>query len=332
MRATRRLPLIIAVGLAVAVAFSGCGVAANDTAATVDGVTISASLVNDLASDDAFVGAMASQALDAPRDGVVAGDTARQVLSFLITSEVLAQEVQRWGAEVDDDGITEAESMIDEQAPRLDGRARDVVLRFLVDRAALQARLAALDPSSEDDMRRLYDGVPTYWDQVCLTAVVVPQDVIADAREAVAGGSTLEELAEEADGSQVVATPEQCLPHQYLPEVLRARVASAAAGELEGPIADVFPGQDAVVFFEVERVQVLAFGDAGDELEQLAQSIAQNGVEAWLNLKVNQAVEVDPRYGSEVEVDQQGLRVLAPATPLGADAGGAADAIVGATP
>ena len=332
MRATRRLPLIIAAGLAAVVAVSACGVAANDTAGTVGDVTISATLVNDLASDDAFVGAMASQALDTQREGVVDGDSARQVLSFLVTSEVLAQEVQHWGAEVTDANTADGESTIDQQAPRLQGRARDVVLRYLVDRAALQERLSSLDPSSEEDMRRLYDGAPSYWDQVCLTAVVVPADAIADARAALAGGSTLEDLEAAADGSQVVATPEQCLPRQYLPEVLRDRVAAAKAGEVEGPVAGAFPGQDAVVWFRIERTQVLAFPDAGPDLEQLVRAIAQNGVDAWLNLKANQAVEIDPRYGSEVEVGQQGLTVLAPATPLGAGSSRLADAMTGATP
>jgi hypothetical protein len=306
--------------LTVAVGASACGVAANDTAATVGDTTISATLVNDLVASDAFMSAMSSQALQDQREGVVDGPAARQVLSFLITSEVMSQEVQRWKAKVTDADTSEAESTIDQQAPNLRGRARDVVLRFLVDRAALQARLSEIDPSSDADMRRLYDGVPSYWDQVCITAVVVPATAVAEAHRALAGGVPLEDMESKVQGSKVAALAKQCLPRQYLPEKLRAAIAKAATGKLVGPVADVFDGDDAVVFFRVQSVKVVSFSDAATELRQLVQSIAQQGVSAWLNLKANSDVVVDPRYGSDVEVGQQGLTVLAPAVPLGTPA------------
>ena len=337
MRSPRRLLLITAMCLTVSVGASACGVAANDTAATVGGTTISATLVNDLVASDAFMSAMSSQALQDQREGVVDGPAARQVLSFLITSEVMSQEVQRWKAKVTDADTSEAESTIDQQAPNLRGRARDVVLRFLVDRAALQARLGQLDPSSESDMRRLYDGVPKYWDQVCLTAVVVPATAVAEARRALADGVSLDDMESKVQGSKVAAVAKQCTPRQYLPEKLRAAVLDATTDKVVGPVADVFDGDDAVVFFRVQSVKVVSFSDAASELRQLVQSIAQQGVSVWLNLKANDAVVVDPRYGDQVEVGQQGLTVLAPAVPVGtpsATAGSAAASAgaAGATP
>lgn len=332
MRAARRHLLITVLGLTAALGLASCGVAADDTAATVGGVPISASLVNELAADDPFMGALASQALETQREGVVAGDSARQVLSFLITNEVLAQEVQRWGAEVDSDH-SQAEQQIDEAAPGLKGRARDVVLRYLLDRAALQARFSELDPSSEEDMRKLYDGIPAYWDQVCMTAVAVPADSIAAARAALADGAELEDLEGAAEGSTVVATPEQCIPVQSLPEPLRDRVTDGRTGVLVGPVEDVFDGDDAVVWLRVESSGIVPFEEAGPFLEQLIQTVVQQGVESWLNLRVNQDVVVDPRYGSEVNVGQQGLTVVPPATPLGTvDPAAAAQDPTAATP
>ncbi len=317
MRAARRHLLITVIGLTAALGLASCGVAANDTAATVGDVTISATLVNQLAADDPFMSAMASQALDTQREGVVEGDSARQVLAFLISNEVLAQEVQRWGAEVDSDH-SQAEQQIDEAAPNLKGRARDVVLRYLLDRAALQARFSELDPSSESDMRKLYDGIPGYWNQVCMTAVAVPAGSIADARRDLSGGAELEDLEADVEGSTVVATPEQCIPVDSLPAVLRDRVTDGRTGVLVGPVEGVFDGDDAVVWLRVESVGVVPFEDAGPVLEQLIQSVVQQGVESWLNLKLNEGVVVDPRYGSDVSVGRQGLTVLPPATPLGA--------------
>ncbi|HMU80541.1 MAG: hypothetical protein EKK62_02940 [Acidimicrobiia bacterium] len=317
MRSPRRLLLITAIGLTAAVGLSGCGVAADDTAATVGGVTISATLVNQLATDDAFMAAMTNQALQDQRTGVVEGPAARQVLAFLVSSEVLAQEVARWDATVSEQDMAQGEATISQQAPELKGRARDSVLRYLVDRAALQARLGEIDPSSDKDMRRLYEGVPAYWDQVCMTAVVVPAGGVADARAALRKGADLAELEEAVQGSRLALTTERCVPRQYLPEALRTPVASARVGALVGPVPGVFPGDDAVVWFRVESAKVVPYSDAGDALAELVRLIAQQGVESWLNLKANALVDIDPRYGSQVEVGQQGLTVLAPATPVG---------------
>jgi hypothetical protein len=318
MRRPRVLQLLTVVGLAGVLAASGCGVLADDTAATVGDTVIPASLVNQLVADDPFMAAMAQQALDEQTPGVVEGSSARQVLSFLISSEVLSQEVARWGAEVTDADTQDAEASIDEQAPDLKGRARDVVLRFLVDRAALQARLGEIDQSSDDDLRRIYDGIPSYWDQVCLTAVVVPADGVADAKAALAGGTDLADVVDEVQDASLAATADRCLPTEYLPEALRSAVAGAREGRVVGPVEDAIEGRDSVIWFRVESTQVLSFDDARDQLTDLAGSIAQQGVEAWLNIKVNQDVTIDPQYGSGASVSQNGLTVLAPETPIGA--------------
>jgi hypothetical protein len=337
MRRPRVLLLLTAVGLAgVLAAGTGCGVIADDTAATVGDTAIPASLVNDLVADDAFMAAMTQQALEESRPGVVEGSSARQVLSFLITSEALAQEVARFGAMPTGDDLeaakAQAEQRIDEQAPNLKGRARDVVLRYLVDDGALQEALADIDPSSEEDLRTLYDGIPSYWDQVCLTAIVVPGDGAAAARRAIAGGAELEAVLDEVEGSSLAATPEQCLPRKYLPEALAGPVDSARIGRVVGPVADAIDGQDSVVWFRIESESKLSFSDAREQLEQFADAIAQQGASVWLNLKVNEAVVIDPQYGSRTVAGQNGLTVLPPAAPIGAagPAGELSDVTAGA--
>ncbi|UDY37693.1 peptidylprolyl isomerase [Dermatobacter hominis] len=325
MRRPRVLLSLTAVGLAGVLATTGCGIIADDTAATVGDTVIPASEVDALARNDAFTTALTAQAIEDQQPGVLDGASARQVLSFLITTEVQAQEVARFGVAPTGDDLeaakAQAEQRIDEQAPRLEGHARDVVLRYLVDGAALQQALADIDPSSDEDLRTLYDGVPSYWDQVCMAAIVVPADDVAAARKALAGGAELEEVVDDVEGSNLAATPDQCLPLKYLPEGLADRIGSARTGRLVGPVEGAIEGEDSVVWFEVESKPRLSFEDARDQLEQIAQAAAQSGPGVWLNIRVNEHVTIDPQYGSRTVTSQgSGLTVVPPATPIGAAA------------
>jgi len=296
---------------------SACGVAANDVAATVGSSTISATLVNELTSSSAFMGAMASQAIAPSREGVVDGSSARQVLAFLIQKEVLAQEVQRWGAEVTTADRNAAMEMLEEQAPRLRGSHRELVAEFLSDRDALQARLTSLDASADAVLRRLYDAVPSYWDRVCMDAVVVPTADIEAARRLLRRGTGIGDLPDKVKDAQVVVTREQCLPVSTLPVALRERLGSTRVGVLVGPVEGVFPDQDVVLWMRVSSTTRISFPDARDELAELATSVVQRGVDQWLTLRANELVTVDPRYGSSVLIGQQGLQVVPPPAPIG---------------
>ena len=334
MRRPRVLLLLTAVGLAGLLASSGCGIIADDTAATVGDTVIPASEVDALARNDAFTTALTAQAIDQERAGVLDGASARQVLSFLITNEVQAQEVARLGVAPTGDDLeqakAQAEQRIDQQAPRLKGHARDVILRYLVDGAALQQALADLDPSSDEDLRKLYDGVPSYWDQVCMTAIVVPADGVEKARKALAGGTGLEDVVNDVKGSNLAATPDQCLPIKYLPQQLGDRVEDARPGRLVGPVEGVIEGEDSVVWFRVKSTPKLSFEDARDQLQQIAQAAAQSGPAVWLNIRINEHVTIDPQYGSRTIASQSGLTDVPPATPIGApEPTGALDDVTG---
>lgn len=327
-----RVALVLAGVLA---SVTGCGVAANDVAATVGPTTISASLVNELASSSAFMGAMASQAIAPQREGVLDGSSARQVLAFLIQKEVLAQEVDRWGAEVTQADRRSAEDMIEQQAPRLKGSHRELVAEFLATRDALQARLTSLDAAADTVLRRFYDAVPTYWDRVCMDAVVVRTADVDAARRALRRGTAIGELPEKVKDAQVVVTREQCLPVATLPVALRDRLGSTRVGALVGPVPSVFPGQDVVLWLKVSSRSRLSFGDARGELSELVSSVLQRGVDQWLTLRANELVTVDPRYGSSIVIGQEGVQVVPPPVPVGAVVGAVddvADATGSATP
>ena len=336
MRRPRVLQLLTVVGLAGLLAATGCGVLAEDTAATVGDTVIPASTVDALVRDTQFRRAMAPQADEDQRDGVIEGSSARDVLSFLISSEVLAQEADRWGVVTTGDDLEQAkasaEQQIDAEVPGLRGKGRDVVLRYLIDGNAVQQRLSKIDPSSDKDLRRLYDGVPTYWDQVCMTAVVVPADSVRAARAALADGTGLDELAGEVKGANLALTPQQCRPRSFLPETLVERIDSSRVGAVVGPVADVIDNDDSVVWFRVESKGRLSFEDAHDQLQELARTIVQQGVSAWLQIRVNERVTIDPQFGSGTSLSQTGLTVLPPALPLGTlpRAGGIDDVTGGA--
>jgi hypothetical protein len=323
MRRPRVLQLLTVVGLAGLLAATGCGVIADDTAATVGDTVIPASLVDELVRDDAFTTALTARAIQGQRPGVLDGTDARDVLSFLIAAEVQAQEVARFGVAPtgeDLEGLkADAEEQIDQQAPRLKGKGRDVVLRYLVDGMALEDALSALESSSDEDLRLLYDGIPTYWDQVCMTAVVVPAAGVPAARRALREGAELEELLGEIERSSLAATPERCLPIAYLPDALAAAIETARPGRLVGPVEGAIEGADSVVWFRVERSGRLSFEDARDQLEEIAEAAAQNGLRVWLNIRVNEDVTIDPQYGSRLFVsNDRGIVVEPPALPLGA--------------
>lgn len=317
MRHRRIVTLLSVLGVVAALAVTGCGVAADDTAATVGDTVISASLVNQLASSDKFMQAMTSQALTEQRVGVIDGGDARQVLAFLIQREVLAQEVERWGVEVTDQDRAAAAQAIEQNAPQLSASQRELVATFLADRDALGTRLAKLSASSEADLRRMYDSLGPYWDQVCLTAVAVPTDSVRAAERALDRGTKLRDLPGRVKSTQVVATDRQCLAAANLPGALRSSIHDAPAAVLVGPVSGIYPGDQAVLWYVLGSRRHVSFEAARDQLRELAGNVVQQGVAAWLTLKVNQGVTIDPRYGSEVQVDSSGLTVTAPALPLG---------------
>ncbi len=317
MRHPRILLLSSLLGVAALLGTTGCGVAADDTAATVNGEVIKASLVNELASSDAFVSAMSAQALKDQRVGVIDGDDARQVLAFLVQKVLLAQEVERWDAQVTDQDRSAAAQTIQQQAPQLSASQRAIVAEFLTDRQALNTRLSKLSAARESDLRAMYDALGPYWNQVCLTAVAVPSASVRAAQRALDRGSKLTDLPKRVTSVQLVATDKQCIPVSALPSVLRTSVHDAPGGAVIGPVRGIYPGDEAVLWFVVGSRRHLSFDDARDQLAQVAQSMAQQAVASWLSLKIDEGVTVNPQYGSEVEVGQSGLTVSAPAVPLG---------------
>ena len=322
------VPLLVAPLCAIGLmAASGCGVTADDAAATVGGATVSTATVDDMAGDAAFVGAVLQGAAPATDDGVLPGETARNTLSFEIQRTALLQEVDRWGLQVTDGDRSDARSRIDEQVPGLTKKNLDRLVEYVVATSVLEQRLGEVDADSDADLRLLYDGTPSLWDQVCLTAVQIPSTKAAEraARAALDSGTSLADLADKVDDAQLAAEPSQgCIARTQLPPAIRTDAEAAATKELRGPIVVEGAQGNVAYFYRVESTKQLSFAQAREDLASLAGALQQRAqqqaaAQLWLSLILQQGVTINPRYGSDLVVGSQGqLEITPPEAPAGA--------------
>jgi hypothetical protein len=319
-RSRRVATTVLAACLAVLTA--ACGVAADDAAARVGDRVVTTTDVDRLATDPEFVGLVVGE--QAPPEGsvVLPGDVVRPVLLFEIQRVGLLAELERWGVDLPPGAVAEARAQVTAQLAGTGGGASDDVVErlaeFVAARQALQERLGQLDPTSDQDLRALYDGAPALWDRVCIDVVQVPNESIDRVRSLVERGRSLDELVAGTEDARVLADPGQgCVALEQLPSDLRAEVETAPPGRLRGPVVIGGEGGFAVVF-RVQDLQRLSFDDARDELAQLAQGLGGQGAGTWLGLSLLGRVEINPRYGSRIEPDPSTgqLAIAPPDAPL----------------
>jgi hypothetical protein len=317
MRRIRSITTVAIVAVLALVA-SACGALADDTAATVAGRTVSISQVEDLARDEGFVGA----AIERADQGRLSGDLFRSVLQFELQRVAWIAEADRWGLELTDDARVAARSEVESQTAAgglsYSPSTTDAIVEYVAAQQVLEQRFSQIDPDGDDDLRRLYDGVPALWRRVCVAVAFVEPDAVDDARSALDGGATVEELPEAVPGSALAADPaEQCIPEEQLPEDLVDAFSAAESGENAGPVSvDDGMGGQSTYLFRVDDRRTLSFEDARDELSGIAGSLVEQGARPWISLIVASA-EIDPRFGSGVTVGAEGQATIgAPPVPL----------------
>jgi len=306
-------------GLVLVATFTAaCGVAADDRAAVVLGTPVSTSTVDDLASDEAFLQAVGGGLPGT--ESVVPGDSARAALTFEIQRTAAATELERWGLTLDDAVVAEARASVEQQVPPgLGDRALDELASFVAATTALGNRLTSIDPSDEEDLRRLYDGAPSLWARTCVAVLAVAEERAATVVELVGSGRRVEEVAAEVEESQLVFDPaEACVPTAQLPGDLREAIERATPGSVPAPVTIESQTGPVAVFFRVDGRERLGFDDEATR-EQLASIVERfGGSQAppqaagfWLNLILPDAVDVNPRYGRPV-VGPSGTFEIAP--------------------
>lgn len=291
----------------IALVGASCGVAAPDAAATIDGRSIPAELVDRLSADEAFASLIGFQASDS--EAVLSGSSARSVIDFLLRGETLAAFAEREGIDVepDEDGL---EATLDQlrqsgysvKMEDLSSEAREVLSRFVAMDAALARAGGDLGQPSEADLRYAYrELAPTgTWEgRTCVTMIGGPPDAIEEAVDLADSGTALTDIPGEVDDIQVgLDAAVQCYSDaqlETLPGGLAADVSGAGIDELTGPIDVESPNGPLSVVFEVSYRGKLGFEQARGELETLVASSA-------LAVRTARLAEVNPRYGGPVEL------------------------------
>jgi hypothetical protein len=323
----RRALALLVVPLCAAglLAASSCGVAANDTAATVDGTTVSTATVDELAGDAQFVQALRQGSIPSANPAVLPGDDARAALTFEIQRVALLQEVERWGLQIPEQTRSQVRTGVAQQFPGMSKANIAHVVDYVAAQTVLEERLSKLDPKDTGDLRKLYDGAPALWDQTCLTAVGVPPTGSAErsAQRALDAGTSLTKLADKVKGAQLVADPSQgCVTATQLPTALRDDLAVATVREVRGPIVVTGAQGSTAYFYRIESTRKLTFDTAGKDLATLAQGLQQRAqqqaaAQAWISLVLQQGVTINPRYGSALVPSANGqLEVTPPQAPV----------------
>ena len=338
MRRVLALRGIVATLTVAATAATSCGVLADDNAATVQGTGVPTATVDAMARDKAFAQLLGYE--PAPGESVLPGSTARDALGFAVQTQALVNEAERWGLTVDPDsaGLEQQLAQAPVKAADLSPAARNVAELYVGAVNALGDRFTKLAKPTDRDLRLLYGGAPSRWRQVCVLAVAVPVAKAQQLARAVEGGTALAVLPDKVRSAQVAVDPKQgCITTDVLPRELRGSVDRARVGSVEGPVVLASQGQKVAVWFRVQSRTVVSFGTARKDLEGLAARLAKQGPAAWIALVVADTTEVNPRYGSEIELSgdgQGGVRavVAAPQSPVttavpstGAATGGGAD-------
>jgi hypothetical protein len=305
--------LVLAVPLA-----AGCGIASDDTAATVGDQVVSVSTVDQLVTDESFV-TSAFQA-QPPDESVVPGDLARSTLAFEIQSAALRGELDRVGIELSDEDLAAGREQATQQ---LSGSPSDetveAVARYFAAATALQEWLSGLDPGSEEDRRAVYEGVPAYWNRTCVAVAVVPGDAVEDA-EAVLADGEVEDLAREVEGAELVAEADAdgCTVTAQFPQELQEALADSTTGATGGPVTIPGPQGDLAVYWRVDGAESLTLEEADTQLTELVEGLAgaEQALGTWLGLVLLDGVEVNPRYGTPAVSARGQFEVAAPAGPL----------------
>lgn len=301
-----RSVLAASVGV-VALLGSACGVAAPEEAASFDGRSIPTSIVDALATDEAFAALIGFQVSES--DAVVAGTTARSVLDFLLQSEALSSVARDQGIDVEPDESALAATIEDLQTQGyefglddLSSEAVELLSRFVVlDRAIGEAGRGYGTPT-EADLRFTYEALEESgrWERTCVTMIGGPPELAGDAIDAVRSGVPLAEVPDEVEGIQLaVDAGVQCATGTdlaTLPGDLAAEVAEAETDGLVGPIDVEGSSQPLAVIFTVSERGTQSFAEAREELEAVV-------VPSILAVRTARNAEVNPRYGGPVELE-----------------------------
>lgn len=315
MRGTRNLAAAITLSLSIGVV--GCGVAADDTAATVGGRSVSIESVNDIARDPLFSQAGGADLVDY----VLPGDMARSALSFEITRVAWISEAERWGLDLDavrSDASSQLDSQLAQNPPEggISESMREKFVDYYAAQIALSDRFGKIEATNESDLRRLYQGVPGLWNRTCAWIVSIPEGSDKSVRKLLADDVKLKDLPDRVKGATLAADPTQsCISDSSMPSELSGPIRNLPLKKVSDVLSLSSGGVTQHFIAEVESRETLSFSDAKSDLADIAGSLSTQGPQAWVQLIAGTA-KINSRFGSGVEVGQSGPTITPPSAPV----------------
>lgn len=304
-----------AVFVGVAAMFiTGCGVAAPKNVASIDGIGVTMDDVVDTASDPLYQLVSA----DGDRD-VIPGDAARQALMINVAKKIWVAEARRWGLDTaakrsDAEATLEQQLAAMPEPTELSPAMRQGFIDLFASQLALQERFEKLDPTDDEDLRRIYDLSPLLWDRTCAYIMVVPEGSQTEVRGLADRGVEFDEITETVEGTQVVTRPDDgCMSQGSIPRQIRDDLRTVPVGGVEMFEIDA-GGVPQSFLVEVVARERIGFEDAREDLTGIVAALIQGGPQEWVNLRLVET-GVDPRFGSGITLDGQGQPYVVP--PVG---------------
>lgn len=314
----RRSLLLLALG----VALSACSTFGTAPAATVRGIEISASSIEDelevINGNDQYRTAL-EQGYGSPAAGASEGTFnaafAAQVLSLRIYYELIEQDLERRGVEVDEDVLAQAE---DEMRSQFESFATGVFdefpseyrARLVEQRALLTAVQRDVEAEIGEDEREFFDEHPEEFDEICVSHALVglqggrtPEEAQDEAQELydrIEDGEDFETIASEESDDTAAAAEAGSLGCGSKLTLQFDPVFERAAFELdEGVVSEPVQTQFGSHLILVTERSQPSFA----EVEQLVSTVMQQYRETALNeylvdVICGTEVDVNPRYGS----------------------------------
>lgn len=339
MSTVKRLPLLSAVFVALAVLLSACS-AAQATAVTINGDRVSRKSV-----DDEMIQIRDNKryrdAINLPDvEGTGKKDTfktefAAQVVTLRIYYALVHQELEKRHIEVTDADLKAARAEVENQVSNdpktgqptkglgkkvIDGFSsdyQDVLIRRQAEVAKLQEVLSKTDVSDEA-LQKYYDEHKAEFSEVCAKHVLVDTKEAADKIAAdLRGGADFAAIAEaqskDPSAKQNKGDLGCAAPTSYV-EAFAKATETQPVGAIGDPVQTNFGWHVIQVYKRTEKT----FADVKDQIRQQLASQGGDALNTWLVNALKKAkIQVDKRFGTFDRTPGQGQlpRVVPPKAP-----------------
>lgn len=328
---------LLALPLAALLFTASCGIAEDDTAASVFGKDISVKEVDELARTDFVKSRLESTGagLVSSTNGTTGSESRRFALNLLVQTVAMEEAVERRGGEITSEDLATADDALEaaeQQAQQagssesLEPTVKALFRRNVAAESALRRMNGADEsgaaPSDADIEAYFEEHADEFGEVTCVDGFAVPEAQAGAAQVAVDRGDDVSAvLADSALGAQSLSQTgeEVCVGPEEIAEPVLAELVNTGAigvwgtGSLEGPTGMltvfVLPSFRGPATPELPSIRA--------QIETAIQEAAAAELQADLTEYIASSwdspdIEIDPRYGSW---DRSVGNVLAPPTP-----------------